>query len=1137
MLTDVTAATRELTEKFGEANEVYPLDSRKSKSNFRALLTAFVKKFASKCRNTAFLDEYLLQTVIAWLTALSTSGVRAFRHTCTLSALILGAQLVEARKAAADRLRKLEKQGKSDGKKAGGKGTVHKQAAETKEQCATFDTVLHNIVDGVIVHRYRDVVAEIRDLAVVHLASWIAELPDTYFNDSHIKYLGWSLSDKSEIVRRSAAVGLQKIYLLPNASEKADLFSARFGPRMVQCCEDVSELVQAAAVALVSNLYTVGHLDADQVCRTHELIFASEAPVSRAAAEFFVKVVLEDELSEGLGPDGLSGDNRSQLILKHLVVRLADVGADHVIDTKAEYAVDALWNVVPELGDWGAYLALLQQDNTAEMETDLSDTVLTPEQDVLLFEMLGKAVQRATGTLRIPGHRQPKFGSKQLRSIEEARDDVAEFFVKKLPDLFTKFGAEPAKAAVLVTLPQAFNLEVYVTSRSTSQFNATLKHVAKLFTKSVDMPFLQSCAATLEGFCENELPFHQKAEACVSGLIDNAIDAVKGALADGVPVDDSDDAEPGLASYSLFAALNRVLALSVEFEVPVAELLPAVESVTTAGCDDDVHELVLGAALTLGPRLTALALEDVVGAGEEAAVDDDAAARVADIVDSRDQLVQSAMVLLESGTAVVQRASYSAVMDLLMQFPRAFADPAVHPQFHPLALSIDADCQDKMFTYVTETVLDKLPDGDGGKRKATKMASGSKRRTKDDRDYDDDVDATSESLADLTLEGALNAEATDRKNDDALEVLDAFGRAVITNAVDVQFLGRFLSYYTKSKLVESVLKLILRNLRRVNPTAACDAILSGLEMMFEEAMAARKPDLNPAKDLAGRLALTYGMNKSKTETRKSMISIHRKGIAYALQDDLDATDSVAPKNIGFLEILKEFSRSLHKQDASGDGGVLEHLETEMRGKRYSIRQTADEWDAYNLFRKTLLPGTSGRTPSAKSASKKGSARKTTSGVKRKPVPRASRSGRRRIDRRANDLDEEDDGFWGNLPKKASTEAIDDFSSAESDLADEDDRRPALDDMDDFDGEENVDEPTWGSRSTPAGGPATALFDSDEDDELLPSRRKRVGLRRSKKLDASELFADMEEEPAAVESNSDDDGGLINIRASRTRTVK
>ena len=45
---------------------------------------------------------------------------------------------------------------------------------------------------------------------------------------------------------------------------------------------------------------------------------------------------------------------------------------------------------------------------------------------------------------------------------------------------------------------------------------------------------------------------------------------------------------------------------------------------------------------------------------------------------------------------------------------------------------------------------------------------------------------------------------------------------------------------------------------------------------------------------------------------------------YVLDSEVD--DNGVPSNIRFFEILKEFSRSLHKQDASGDNGILDHLE-------------------------------------------------------------------------------------------------------------------------------------------------------------------------------------------------------------------
>lgn len=153
-------------------------------------------------------------------------------------------------------------------------------------------------------------VPDIRELAVEQLARWITRLPDMFFNDSHLKYLGWSLSDKAETVRRAAVQGLTRVshpfkvyspirtqwaivlqvYALEQAEEEAAHFSGRFKVRMIQCCEDVSESVQASALELITALHVVGHLDAVDSDRAIELMFSSEASVARAAAQLFVKV-------------------------------------------------------------------------------------------------------------------------------------------------------------------------------------------------------------------------------------------------------------------------------------------------------------------------------------------------------------------------------------------------------------------------------------------------------------------------------------------------------------------------------------------------------------------------------------------------------------------------------------------------------------------------------------------------------------------------------------------------------------------------------------------------------------------------------------------------------------------------------
>jgi hypothetical protein len=144
---------------------------------------------------------------------------------------------------------------------------------------------------------------------------------------------------------------------------------------------------------------------------------------------------------------------------------------------------------------------------------------------------------------------------------------------------------------------------------------------------------------------------------------------------------------------------------------------------------------------------------------------------IANLVECRDAMVSVSVPLLVSGTAGVQRAAYSCLMDMIQLFPRRFSDPQFHPQFHPLGLVVEADVQDQIYTYISETVLEQLPgDSEGGKRKAGKSGGKGKRRAMESGEADGDAAILADGIAELTIEGALEGEEVENKRYDAVEV-------------------------------------------------------------------------------------------------------------------------------------------------------------------------------------------------------------------------------------------------------------------------------------------------------------------------------------------------------------------------------
>lgn len=68
------------------------------------------------------------------------------------------------------------------------------------------------------------------------------------------------------------------------------------------------------------------------------------------------------------------------------------------------------------------------------------------------------------------------------------------------------------------------------------------------------------------------------------------------------------------------------------------------------------------------------------------------------------------------------------------------------------------------------------------------------------------------------------------------------------------------------------------------------------------------------QELAKRFALSFGLDAIKN--REAIISLHRAGILFAVQQNVDTTadPSAPPPRLLFLDILNEFTNKLLKQD-------------------------------------------------------------------------------------------------------------------------------------------------------------------------------------------------------------------------------
>jgi len=231
-LDDIQDACNTITQKYSNDEQIeaaYPLLERSTKHrNFGRNFAKFIHTFVQFSEAQALYDDCLVATLSSWLTAFSSSTVRAFRHTCTFTALKMGEQIVHVYNNLAQTEKDNERQlkaetAKKEKRKSGGAPTQKLKSLQTildnlREQMDTLWDAIENVCSGVIVHRYRDISEQIRAIAVGALGDFVCNLPEKMLDDKYLKYVGWSLNEKNAVVRVAAANALVSIYEVEGAA-------------------------------------------------------------------------------------------------------------------------------------------------------------------------------------------------------------------------------------------------------------------------------------------------------------------------------------------------------------------------------------------------------------------------------------------------------------------------------------------------------------------------------------------------------------------------------------------------------------------------------------------------------------------------------------------------------------------------------------------------------------------------------------------------------------------------------------------------------------------------------------------------------------------------------------------------------
>ncbi|KAI9785353.1 MAG: hypothetical protein M1839_000371 [Geoglossum umbratile] len=550
---NVTSKLSDLQDEY-QAQKItgYPLVSKpKLGPPFRATLTGFIKSLILTAHASSVLydDPALIENFQVWVTTMSSSAIRPFRHTATVVSLAAVSTLCEVAcelaESAAKTLRQLESEKKKARVNKDRVRALQGKVDEGDQKKEAVEGIIKDIFDTVFVHRYRDVDPKIRAECVQALGHWIITLPELFFEGQYLRYLGWVLSDTSPPTRLEVIKQLQKLSKNQNNAGGLRHFIERFRSRLVEMAtRDADAGVRASTVELLDSIREAGMLEPDDVDTVGRLIFDSESRVRKAVVGFFAENIndLYDSMIEEMGgeeaiEDVLVGDGDEDfgnprtawVKLKCLVEVLSSYdsedreelpsqiergppgGSDVLVaagvESRFSLAAQALYERIPEIREWETLAGYLlfdhsptSQGGSDDVETALKDACkLDGKEEVILLEVLNTAVR--LNLMRSDEQEPTKKGKKKKvskRDSLEHQETAARRLAQLIPRLLNKFGGVPDAASAVLRLEHVLNLDVFQEpGQETGAYSLLLDNINKQFLTHGDQAVLVEASAAL----------------------------------------------------------------------------------------------------------------------------------------------------------------------------------------------------------------------------------------------------------------------------------------------------------------------------------------------------------------------------------------------------------------------------------------------------------------------------------------------------------------------------------------------------------------------------------------------------------------------------------------------------------------
>ncbi|XP_051631976.1 LOW QUALITY PROTEIN: cohesin subunit SA-3, partial [Manacus candei] len=965
---------QQLTEKFKEDSPEYPLSmSSRPWRRFRAGFSELVATVVRRGQYSVVYDGFLMDSWISFLTGLSDSQVRAFRHTSTLAALKVMTALVDVALGVHVQQDNNQRHLEAEKAKELGRRATEKMEAllekrrELLEQQEEMEVLMNVVFKGVFVHRYRDVVPEIRAVCMEELGTWMRRFPGSFLNDSYLKYLGWTLHDKQGEVRLQCVKALQGIYGNPDMAQQLELFTGRFKPRLVAMAQDKEPEVALEAVKLQTLLVqNLGDSLSEEDCQSiYPVVFVANRALASAAGTFLFHRLLDPQ-KHGNG----NGDNKTffQLLVTFFL--------DSELHEHAAYLVDSLWECAgSRLRDWDTATGLLLGQHTS----------LEDRQEKALVEIVAcSALQVAQGHPPVGRAGPRKVTSKERKEQEEEKSRLSRSLIPVLPQLLEKFSADSDPAAALLTVLRHLELGMFHTGRMEKALSQVLLQVREVFGKHrerkvLDIPVTPSASQCLP-IPPSSIPVPPSASQCVPvvpsvrvppqalsqvllqvrevfgkhrerKVLDAASRALHALCDPQLPLHGRGDVTRGLLGDSLGDRCHLQVTEVLQAEAPDEEdLYGLATTLTRISALFNAHDLTPWKLFGPCSRL----LRHGIDTGElpaqvsvpalsclffhvmwELSRLPDSGVPQAQLRSVRSKaltLCSLSQSCLSDPQPQLREQAFVVLSDLLVVLGPALPG-AGRSELEPLVLPPEPGLHSQLASFLMDHVFLQPPDS-GDHPHGTEEAEG-------------------------------RLQELHRRR----QLLAGFCKVLLHGGLELRRASDVFKHYSKfygdfGDIIKETLRWT-RDLDRVEWARTLLLSLQQLqsELLLQEGPRIRElPEFQEIRDLGRRFSLFFSLHHLRN--RPALLTLHREGIQFAFQEPPDPQSGEGtPLNLPFLEVLSEFSPRLLRQDKAL---LLSYLERTLQERGGDLGGgLSPPWSPLLTYRHSLSPQSPPEPPRAK----------------------------------------------------------------------------------------------------------------------------------------------------------------------------